>query len=158
MTEKPVRDHDVVRNKHAYLAIGVNGDGEREVLGIWIEQTEGAKFWLQILTELKQRGVQDVLVCCVAEFRITCSGWAFAPGLACDDRDREAVVALAADGLDRGRVDQTPTHPGGELLVEQAYAADALVAKRRIVGVGVEDRAAADDVVDDDQGAGPRQL
>jgi len=60
-----IRDHGVVRNKHAYLAIGVNGDGEREVLGIWIEQTEGAKFWLSILTELKQRGVQDVLVCCV---------------------------------------------------------------------------------------------
>ena len=60
-----IRDHGVVRNKHAYLAIGVNGDGEREVLGIWIEQTEGAKFWLQILTELKQRGVADVLVCCV---------------------------------------------------------------------------------------------
>ena len=60
-----IRDHGVVANKHAYLAIGVNGDGEREVLGIWIEQTEGAKFWLQILTELKQRGVQDVLVCCV---------------------------------------------------------------------------------------------
>ncbi len=60
-----IRDHGIVRNKHAYLAIGVNGDGEREVLGIWIEQTEGAKFWLSILTELKQRGVQDVLVCCV---------------------------------------------------------------------------------------------
>ena len=49
----------------AYLAIGVNGDGEREVLGSWFEQTEGAKFWLSILTELKQRGVHDVLVCCV---------------------------------------------------------------------------------------------
>jgi hypothetical protein len=60
-----IRDHGVVPNKHAYLAIGVNGDGEREVLGIWIEQTEGAKFWLQVLTELKQRGVADVLVCCV---------------------------------------------------------------------------------------------
>lgn len=60
-----IRDHGVVKNKHAYLAIGVNSDGERDVLGIWIEQTEGAKFWLSILTELKQRGVGDVLVCCV---------------------------------------------------------------------------------------------
>jgi hypothetical protein len=55
---------DQDRKPH-YLAIGVNLDGEREVLGMWFQRTEGAKFWLAVLTDLKQRGVQDVLVCCV---------------------------------------------------------------------------------------------
>ncbi len=44
-----------------YLAIGINLAGEKEVLGLWIAQTEGAKFWLQVVTELKNRGVQDIL-------------------------------------------------------------------------------------------------
>jgi putative transposase len=60
-----IRDGGAVRNKACYVAIGVNLDGERDVLGLWIQQSEGAKFWLQVLTELKQRGVRDVLVCCV---------------------------------------------------------------------------------------------
>jgi putative transposase len=60
-----VRDGGAVRNKACYLAIGVNVDGERDVLGLWFQQTEGAKFWLAVLTELKQRGVRDVLICCV---------------------------------------------------------------------------------------------
>ncbi len=60
-----IRDGQAVRNFSCYLAIGVNCEGERDVLGIWFQRTEGAKFWLQVLTELKQRGVGDVLVCCV---------------------------------------------------------------------------------------------
>jgi putative transposase len=60
-----IRDGQAVRNHACYLAIGVNLDGERDVLGIWIQRSEGAKFWLQVLTDLKQRGVADVLVCCV---------------------------------------------------------------------------------------------
>ena len=60
-----IRDGQAVRNHACYLAIGVNLDGERDVLGIWFQRTEGAKFWLQVLTDLKQRGVADVLVCCV---------------------------------------------------------------------------------------------
>jgi chorismate mutase len=60
-----IRDGQAVRNFACYLAIGVNTEGERDVLGIWFQRTEGAKFWLQVLTELKQRGVGDVLVCCV---------------------------------------------------------------------------------------------
>ena len=60
-----VRDGAAVRNHACYLAIGVNLDGERDVLGMWFQRTEGAKFWLQVLTDLKTRGVQDVLVCCV---------------------------------------------------------------------------------------------
>jgi putative transposase len=60
-----IRDGQAVRNHACYLAVGVGTDGERDVLGLWIQKTEGAKFWLAVLSELKQRGLQDVLVCCV---------------------------------------------------------------------------------------------
>lgn len=60
-----VRDGGVVTKKAVYLALGMSTDGDREVLGFWIQQPEGARFWLQVLTEIKNRGVQDVLfVCC----------------------------------------------------------------------------------------------
>jgi putative transposase len=58
-----VRDAGAVRTKAVYLAVGVNMDGHKEVLGLWIAQTEGAKFWLQV--ELKTRGVQDIFIACV---------------------------------------------------------------------------------------------
>lgn len=60
-----VRDTGAVRNKAIYLAIGVNMDGHKEVLGLWMARTEGAKFWLQVVTELKTRGVQDIFIACV---------------------------------------------------------------------------------------------
>jgi len=60
-----VRDAGAVRAKAVYLALGINLDGEKELLGIWISQTEGAKFWLQVVTELKNRGVQDIFIACV---------------------------------------------------------------------------------------------
>ena len=60
-----MRDEGTVRNKAVYLAIGVTPDGRKDVLGIWIEQTEGAKFWLRVMTELKNRGVNDVLIAVV---------------------------------------------------------------------------------------------
>ncbi|MEO7497646.1 MAG: IS256 family transposase [Massilia sp.] len=60
-----VRDAGAVRNKAVFLAIGVNMDGHKEVLGLWIAQTEGAKFWLQVVTELRNRGVQDIFIACV---------------------------------------------------------------------------------------------
>jgi putative transposase len=60
-----MRDAAHVQNKAVYLAIGVNMSGIKEVLGMWIAQTEGAKFWLQIVTELRNRGVQDILIACV---------------------------------------------------------------------------------------------
>lgn len=59
-----IRDAGSVRNKSAYLALGVNVEGKKELLGIWLAQTEGAKFWLQVMTELKNRGVEDILVAC----------------------------------------------------------------------------------------------
>lgn len=54
-----------VRIKAVYLAIGVTMAGEKEVLGLWLAQTEGAKFWLQVVTELRNRGVQDIFIACV---------------------------------------------------------------------------------------------
>jgi putative transposase len=57
-----IRDSGVVRNKAVYLALGVRPDGTKDVLGLWIEQTEGAKFWLKIMNELKNRGVEDILI------------------------------------------------------------------------------------------------
>jgi putative transposase len=60
-----VREDRSVRNRACYLAIGVSVEGEREVLGIWWQETEGAKFWLAVLNDLHHRGVEDVLVCCV---------------------------------------------------------------------------------------------
>lgn len=60
-----IRDEGVVRNKAVYLALGVDRDGHKDVLGLWIEQTEGAGFWLRVMTELKSRGVEDLLVALV---------------------------------------------------------------------------------------------
>ena len=60
-----VRDSGAVRVKAVYLALGVNLNGEKELLGLWVAQTEGAKFWLQVVTELKNRGVQDIFIACV---------------------------------------------------------------------------------------------
>lgn len=60
-----VRQHSTVINKSVYLALGVNLDGQKELLGLWIAETEGAKFWLSVMTELKNRGVQDILITCV---------------------------------------------------------------------------------------------
>ena len=59
-----IRVDKQVINKAIHLALGINLDGEKELLGMWCNTTEGAKFWLSVLTELKNRGVQDVLICC----------------------------------------------------------------------------------------------
>jgi putative transposase len=60
-----VRHNSTVINKAVYLAIGITWDGAKEVLGMWIAETEGAKFWLQVVTELKSRGVNDIFIACV---------------------------------------------------------------------------------------------
>jgi putative transposase len=60
-----IREGGSVQRRACYLALGVAIDGERDVLGIWFQETEGAKFWMQVLSELKQRGVRDILICCV---------------------------------------------------------------------------------------------
>ena len=60
-----IRDEGLVKNKAVYVALAYNGDGEKDVLGLWIEQTEGAKFWLRVINELKARGVNDILIAVV---------------------------------------------------------------------------------------------
>jgi len=60
-----IRDGGSVQRRACYLALAINMDGEREVLGMWFQANEGAKFWMQVLTDLKQRGVQDILIACV---------------------------------------------------------------------------------------------
>jgi putative transposase len=60
-----IRDEGTVRNKAVYLALGFTMDGHKEVLGLWIEQTEGAKFWLRVMNEIKNRGVNDVFIAVV---------------------------------------------------------------------------------------------
>lgn len=60
-----VRDNGHVSSKAVYLALGVNTDGIKEVLGMWVAENEGAKFWLQVVTELNNRGVQDIFIACV---------------------------------------------------------------------------------------------
>ena len=57
-----IREDNVVRNKAVYLALGVRADGSREILGLWIENTEGAKFWMKVFNDLKTRGVDDILI------------------------------------------------------------------------------------------------
>lgn len=60
-----IRQNKSVINKSMYLALGINMEGQKELLGLWLAETEGAKFWLSVLTELKNRGLQDILIACV---------------------------------------------------------------------------------------------
>lgn len=60
-----IRDNLRVINKAVYLALGVNMDGKKDLLGLWMSDNEGAKFWLSVLTELRSRGVQDILIACI---------------------------------------------------------------------------------------------
>jgi putative transposase len=60
-----IRDAGHVRNRAIYVAIGVNLKGNKEVLGLWTNEAEGAKFWLQVLTDVKNRGVADIFIACV---------------------------------------------------------------------------------------------
>ena len=60
-----IRDEGLVKNKAVYVALALNPDGEKDVLGLWIEQSEGAKFWLKVMNELKARGLNDILIAVV---------------------------------------------------------------------------------------------
>ena len=60
-----VRQNGNVINKPVFLALGINTEGRKELLGMWLAENEGAKFWLSVLTELKNRGLQDILIACV---------------------------------------------------------------------------------------------
>ncbi len=59
------RDNHTIINKAVYIAIGVNMEGKKELLGIWVGKNEGSKFWMQVVTELKNRGIEKIYVACV---------------------------------------------------------------------------------------------
>ena len=60
-----IRDEGLVRNKAVYVALALDAEGHKHVLGLWIEQTEGAKFWLKVMNDLKTRGLGDILIAVV---------------------------------------------------------------------------------------------
>ena len=64
-----IRDEGVVRNKAVHFALGIRADGHKEVLGLWIEQNEGAKFWFRVMNELKKRGTEDIMLAVVDGLR-----------------------------------------------------------------------------------------
>lgn len=64
-----VRQDNTIINKAVFLALGVNTEGHKELLGLWMAENEGAKFWLSVLTELKNRGVKDILIACVDDLK-----------------------------------------------------------------------------------------
>ncbi len=67
-----VRQDGSVMNKSVFLALGVNTEGQKELLGLWIVENEGAKFWLSVLTELRNRGLKDILIACI-DGRLCCT-------------------------------------------------------------------------------------
>ncbi|KFR75543.1 transposase [Salmonella enterica subsp. enterica serovar Bareilly str. CFSAN000966] len=60
-----IRQNDSVINRTVFLALGINTEGQKELPGMWLAENEGATFWLSVLTELKNRGFQDILIACV---------------------------------------------------------------------------------------------
>jgi len=76
-----IRDEAVVRSKAVYLALAVLPDRSRDILGIWIEQTEGAKFWMKVFTDLKTRGCQDILIAVTSRHSIRDLPWMLAAAL-----------------------------------------------------------------------------
>ncbi len=70
-----IRDEGMVRNKAIHIALGVRADGQKEVLGLWLEQNEGAKFWLRVMNELKNRGVEDILLAVAGKFTQPAQAW-----------------------------------------------------------------------------------
>jgi len=64
-----IRDEGFMRNKAVYITLGIQPDSTKEVLGIWIEQTEGAKFWMRVMTDLKNRGITDILITVVNKLK-----------------------------------------------------------------------------------------
>ena len=79
-----------------YLALGVQADGQRDVLGLWVEQTEGAKFWLKVFNDLKTRGCQDILIAVVDGLK----GLADAIGTAFPHDGADRIVHLIRNSLD----------------------------------------------------------
>ena len=97
-----IRDGGSVQRKACYLALAITIDGQREVLGMWFQQTEGAKFWMQVLTDLRQRGVSDILICCVDGLKGLSDANQTSPLLARTARRLARESAVARSGQQSG--------------------------------------------------------
>jgi putative transposase len=64
-----IRQDKRVINKSIFLALGINTEGQKKLMGMWVAENEGAKFWLSVLSELQQRGVEDILIACVDDLK-----------------------------------------------------------------------------------------
>jgi putative transposase len=111
-----VRDNGTVINKAAHLAVGVDVDGKKEVLGIWVETTEGAKFWLRVMNELKARGVQDVLI-------VVCDGLKGLPAAIEAVWPKATVQTSSVDTGGGGMVSPVTAPPGEDLCRRVAFEA-----------------------------------
>src|SRR5438128_7785313 len=131
-----IRDQGSVRNKHAYLAVGVGIDGMKETLGIWLEANEGAKFWLRVISELKARGVEDILVFSV-------------DGLKGFPQAIEAVYPQARERpLDRALRSFAHRQPACRALIANLYGVGAISATAILAELGDCRRfASSDDAV-----------
>jgi putative transposase len=85
-----IRDEGLVRNKAVHIALGVRADGTKEILGLWLEQNEGAKFWLRVMNELKNRGVEDVLIA---------TAWISSPGRTANPWRRRSRTSIGRSML-----------------------------------------------------------
>jgi putative transposase len=92
-----IRDEGMVRNKAIHIALGVRADGAKEVLGLWLEQNEGAKFWLRVMNELRNRGVEDILLAVVDGLKLSRCDHRSVPR--CDRPDLHRSPAAQLDGL-----------------------------------------------------------
>ncbi len=123
-----IRDEAVVRSKAVYLALAVLPDGTRDILGIWIEQTEGAKFWLKVFTDLKTRGCQDILIAVTdglqgmtealaavypATTLQTCIVHLLRHSVLCELEGAETLGCSAPPDLHRGQRRRRPDRPRG---------------------------------------------
>jgi hypothetical protein len=120
-----IRDEGFVRNKAVYIALAILPDGSKEILGLWIEQTEGAKFWLRAMNELKGRGVGDILIAVADKFAQPAQAWLRRPeGLPRSDQRR----LPADDRPDLHRPPDPQRH--GLRLVERPQAGRPGAARR----------------------------
>jgi putative transposase len=108
-----IREGGTVQRRACYLALGVTVEGDRDVPGMWFQETEGAKFWMQVLSDLKQRGVQDILICCVDGLKgfpeaieaIPPNGRADVRGASHSSQSRVRPAARARAGRPRSQAD-----------------------------------------------------
>ena len=128
------RDSGAVRVKAVYLALGINLAGEKELLGIWIAQTEGAKFWLQVVTELKNRGVQDIFIAWSLSEILCVRHNMSAKGACMPSKTSKKKPAAALPSIPKEFIDQMVSGPMDAEAVNAASMAFKKALIERILG------------------------